>query len=125
MQMDAFTILVPSYDAGISFFCGTLGFDLVEDIPQPGKRWIRVRPQGSHISIVLACPTTLAQKAALGQQAGGRVWLFLGTDDFEKDHKKLVDAGIQFEEQPRKEIYGTVAVFRDPFGNRWDLIQRA
>ena len=124
MKLAAFSVLVPDYDAGLSFFCGTLGFELCEDIDQGRKRWITVRAPGSDTQIVLARADTPAQKAALGQQAGGRVWLFLETDDFARDYARLTQAGIDFEEEPRDEPYGRVAVFRDPFGNRWDLIRR-
>ncbi|MFK7763779.1 MAG: VOC family protein [Roseobacter sp.] len=123
MYIAAFTILVPDYDEGISFFCGVLGFDLIEDIPQHGKRWVRVRAPGAQTSLILARPTTADQKAALGYQAGGRVWLFLHTNCFVQDHQRLKAAGVHFEEEPRHEPYGTVAVFRDPFGNRWDLLE--
>lgn len=125
MHIAAFTILVLEYDDGISFFCGVLGFDLIEDIPQPGKRWVRVRAPGAETSIILARPSTADQEAALGYQAGGRVWLFLRTNCFARDHQRLKAAGVHFEEEARQETYGTVAVFRDPFGNRWDLLEPA
>lgn len=115
---------MPDYDAAIGFFVGVLGFRLVEDIPQPGKRWVVVAPMGGGASIVLAQPANPEQAAAIGQQGGGRVWLFLETDDFARDHACMTAAGVVFEEAPRHEPYGTVAVWRDPFGNRWDLIER-
>ena len=80
---------------------------------------------GSALPIVMARAENDRQKAAVGDQGAGRVWLFLETDDFARDYAALQDKGIQFEEEPRSEVYGTVAVFRDPFGNRWDLIQKA
>lgn len=125
MRISAFTVIVPDYDAGIDFFCGTLGFDLVEDIPQGHKRWVTVAAPGTDTRIVLARAENDRQKAAIGDQGAGRVWLFLETDDFARDHARLQERGIVFEEVPRTEVYGTVAVFRDPFGNRWDLIQKA
>ncbi len=118
-----FAILVPEYDEGIAFFCDTLGFDLLEDTDQGGgKRWVRVGQPGATTTILLARAVG-DQRQTIGQQGGGRVWLFLTTDDFSRDHARLTSAGIQFEEDPRYEPYGTVAVFRDPWGNRWDLIE--
>ncbi|WP_299863060.1 VOC family protein [uncultured Roseobacter sp.] len=125
MRISAFTVIVPDYGSGIDFFCGTLGFDLVEDIPQGHKRWVTVAAPGTDTRIVLARAENDRQKAAIGDQGAGRVWLFLETDDFARDHARLQEKGIVFEEEPRTEVYGTVAVFRDPFGNRWDLIQKA
>ena len=126
MHISAFSVIVPDYDAGIAFFCETLGFDLIADEDQGRKRWVEVRAPGAQTSIILARADGKAQEAAVGQQGAGRVWLFLATDDFARDHARLEAAdGVVFEEEPRHEAYGTVAVFRDPFGNRWDLIQRA
>ena len=122
MRIEAFSFLVPDYDEGIAFFCDTLGFALVEDLPQEGKRWVRVRAPGSDVSVILARAATPHQRAQIGRQGAGRVWLFLRTEDFARDHARLRAAGIRFEEAPRQEAYGTVAVFRDPFGNRWDLL---
>jgi catechol 2,3-dioxygenase-like lactoylglutathione lyase family enzyme len=120
-------LLVPEYDEAIAFFVGLLGFDLVEDTPLTGgKRWVVVRPPGDRgAALLLARAADGRQRAAIGAQAGGRVFLFLQTDDFARDHKAMTAAGIAFEEAPRREPYGTVAVFRDPFGNRWDLIEPA
>jgi catechol 2,3-dioxygenase-like lactoylglutathione lyase family enzyme len=123
MRLAALSLLVPDYDAAISFFCDGLGFSLTEDIPQGTKRWVTVSPPGQSLRLVLARADTSAQRAAIGQQAGGRVWLFLHTDDFVRDAAKITAAGGVFEEDARHEVYGTVAVWRDPFGNRWDLIQ--
>ncbi len=127
MQRLAFlSILVPDYDEGIAFFVDILGFDLLEDSDQGGgKRWVRVAPTGAETGFLLARATTDAQRDAIGNQGGGRVWLFLQTDDFWRDHAAFVANGVVFEEVPREEPYGTVAVFRDPFGNRWDLIEFA
>lgn len=120
-------LLVPEYDPAIAFFTQALGFTLLEDRPQgPGKRWVVVAPAGGQGSaLLLARAATPAQQAAIGQQGGGRVWLFLRTDDFARDAQRLTAHGARFTETPRHEPYGTVAVFEDPWGNRWDLIQPA
>lgn len=124
MQRLAFlSILVPSYEAGLAFFVGQLGFDLLEDTDLGDKRWVKVAPKGADTAFLLARAATPEQAAAIGQQGGGRVWLFLETDDFARDHAAFKAQGVVFEEEPRKEPYGTVAVFGDPFGNRWDLIE--
>lgn len=124
-SLAAMALLVPDYDAGIAFFVGRLGFELVEDTPvSPGKRWVRVRPPGaSETSLLLARAASPEQERAIGHQAGGRVLLFLHTDDFDRDHARYTAAGVDFVEPPRHEPYGKVAVFRDPFGNRWDLVE--
>jgi len=121
----AVTIVVPDYDEAISYFCGVLGFELVEDTPLgAGKRWVVVRPGGSSGSaLLLARAGSREQRKRVGDQAGGRVFLFLQTDDFASDHARYVAAGVHFVERPRTEPYGTVAVFEDAFGNRWDLIE--
>ncbi len=123
MRLAALSLLVPDYEIAIAFFCHGLGFTLTEDIPQGAKRWVTLSPPGQNFRLVLARADTPAQHAAIGQQAGGRVWLFLHTDDFVRDAARISAAGGVFEEVPRHEPYGTVAVWRDPFGNRWDLIQ--
>ena len=118
------SILVPEYDAGIAFFVDKLGFDLLEDTDLgDGKRWVRVAPTGAETAFLLARAVGDRQVGAIGNQGGGRVWLFLQTDLFDADHARMVASGVDFEEAPREEPYGKVAVFRDPFGNRWDLIQ--
>lgn len=124
-QIMALSLVVPDYDAAIAFYCGTMGFTLTADVAQPGKRWVTVQPPGGGCQLVLARADTPAQQAAIGHQAGGRVWLFLHTDDFARDHARMTAAGVVFEEAPRHEPYGIVAVWRDPFGNRWDLLQPA
>ncbi|WP_299724880.1 VOC family protein [uncultured Tateyamaria sp.] len=124
MQLAAVSLIVPDYDAAIAFYCGVLGFELVADIDQGRKRWVEVRPQGGGASFVLARADGPDQRAAIGAQGAGRVWLFLQTDNFAADQARLIKAGVSFEETPRVESYGTVAVFRDSFGNRWDLIER-
>lgn len=118
------SILVPDYDAGIAFFARQMGFELLEDTDLGGgKRWVRVTPKGAQTGFLPARAVGDTQVAAIGAQGGGRVWLFLQTDDFASDYKRMREDGVQFEETPRAEPYGQVAVFGDPFGNRWDLIQ--
>ena len=122
MRLALLSVLVPDYDAGIAFFVGVLGFDLLEDTALgDGKRWVRVAPTGGGTAFLLA-KAVGDQRAHIGRQGGGRVWLFLETDDFARDHAALTARGLAFQEAPRHEPYGTVAVFADPFGNRWDLI---
>lgn len=119
------TLVVPDYDAAIDFYCGVLGFTLVEDTRVDGdKRWVVVHTAGGEgTGLLLAKAADAGQQSAIGKQAGGRVAFFLTTDDFARDHREWRQAGVVFEEEPRDEAYGTVAVFRDPFGNRWDLIE--
>lgn len=122
----AVTLVVPDYDDAIAFYVDRLGFDLICDIPQDGKRWVLVAPPGAtECRLLLARAVTDDQRAAIGNQTGGRVGFFLTTDDFARDHAAMLAAGVTFEETPRTEPYGTVAVWRDPFGNRWDLLQPA
>lgn len=121
------TLLVPDYDEAIDFYTGSLGFDLVEDTDlgadeNGGKRWVVVGPQNG-ARLLLARAANDTQRAAIGQQAGGRVAFFLETDNFADAHARFTAAGVTFLEDPRTEPYGTVAVFSDPFGNRWDLIE--
>src|SRR4051812_6310506 len=126
MQRLALTaLLVRDYDEALDFYVGKLGFELVEDSDQGhGKRWVVVRPKGSEAGLLLARAVG-DQAAGIGQQGAGRVWLFLHTDDFDGDHRRMLEAGVRFAEAPRREPYGVVAVFEDLYGNRWDLIQRA
>ena len=126
-QLSLIAIVIPTYDEGIAFYCGVLGFDLLEDTDRGGgKRWVRVTPPGSvGTSILLAQADGPRQEEAVGSFAGGRVGLFLETDDFWRDHARYSAQGVVFEEEPRVEPYGTVAVFQDRFGNRWDLIESA
>ena len=123
--VSALAVLVPSYEKGLTFYVGALGFRPVEDTPLTGdKRWVVVAPPGSReTGLLLAPATTEAQREAIGNQAGGRVFLFLQTDDFWRDYRRYREAGVTFLEEPREEHYGVVAVFRDPFGNKWDLIE--
>lgn len=123
-RLGAVALIVPDYDEAIRFFTAA-GFTLTADEDQGRKRWVTVQPPGGGASLVLARADTPEQRAGIGAQGAGRVWLFLETDDFARDHARLIAAGARFEEAPRHEAYGTVAVWRDPFGNRWDLIQPA
>jgi catechol 2,3-dioxygenase-like lactoylglutathione lyase family enzyme len=130
-SIGALTLLVADYDPAIRFFTQGLGFALLEDTPldepgKPGKRWVRVAPAGGTGSaLLLAQAANEVQRAAIGQQGGGRVFLFLETDDFWRDYRRMQVYGVHFCEQPRDEPYGTVVVFEDISGNRWDLLQRS
>ena len=120
------SLLVRDYDEAIAFFVGTLGFELVEDTPivEQGKRWVVVAPPGATESrLVLARAANVEQRARIGNQTGGRVFLFLHTDDFARDFRSYVSRGVKFVREPREEPYGTVAVFEDLYGNLWDLLQ--
>ncbi|HTI95588.1 MAG TPA: VOC family protein [Rudaea sp.] len=119
-------VLVRDYDEAIAWYRDALGFALLEDEDRGGdKRWVRMAPSGNaQFSLLLARATTPAQSAAIGNQHGGRVGFFLHTDDFARDHARLTAVGARFEESPRFEVYGTVVVFKDLYGNRWDLIER-
>ncbi|HRK87987.1 MAG TPA: VOC family protein [Anaerolineales bacterium] len=119
------TYLVRDYDEAIEFFIGKLQFDLIEDTPlSETKRWVLVRPRGgSGSALLLAQADAPEQAQAIGNQTGGRVFLFLHTDDFWRDYNAMRSRGVQFMEEPREEEYGTVAVFIDFYGNKWDLLQ--
>ena len=120
------TLVVRDYDEAITYFTRTLGFTLVEDtyVPEQDKRWVVVAPAGAHgASLLLARASTAEQARCVGDQAGGRVFLFLRTDDFWRDHRRLTAAGVRFVRPPSVMPYGTVAVFEDLYGNRWDLIE--
>ncbi|MFC0554752.1 VOC family protein [Planotetraspora thailandica] len=123
--MSLVALVVRDYDEAIAFYVGVLGFELVEDTRLDDvKRWVTVRPAGAtETALLLARASTPEQEARIGDQTGGRVGFFLHTDDFARDHARLMAAGVVFEEQPRNESYGTVVVFRDLYGNRWDLLQ--
>jgi catechol 2,3-dioxygenase-like lactoylglutathione lyase family enzyme len=119
-------LVVRDYDEAIRFFCGKLHFGLVEDSYQTeqDKRWVLVAPPGSTgTSILLARASTPEQEASIGRQTGGRVFLFLGTDDFWRDFNQMRSAGIKFVREPKEAAYGTVAVFEDLCGNLWDLVE--
>ena len=124
--LSAVTLVVPDYDAALAYYVGVMGFELVDDSKiSETKRWVLVRPPGAkETCLLLAKADGKTQTASVGQQSGGRVFLFLATDDFARDHAALVSRGVTFMEEPRHEAYGTVAVFRDAFGNLWDLIER-
>ncbi|MEJ2790297.1 MULTISPECIES: VOC family protein [unclassified Pseudoxanthomonas] len=123
-RLSLVTLLVDDYDRAIAHYCGALGFELREDTDQGRKRWVHVAPPGStETGLLLAVASTDEQRARIGDQTGGRVGFFLQTDDFWRDHARMVAAGIEFLEIPREESYATVAVFRDAYGNRWDLLQ--
>lgn len=122
-------LIVRDYDEALAFYVGKLGFTLVEDsaVPDQAKRWVVIRPPGAHdgaTTLLLARAASPGQATAIGNQAGGRVFLFLATDDFAHDHAAFTAAGVRFLEAPRHEPYGIVAVFEDLYGNRWDLIER-
>ena len=120
------TLVVPDYDEAIRFYVGAVGFALVEDTDLgAGKRWVVVSPSDDPAAagLLLARADGERQRASIGDQTGGRVGFFLRTDDLERDHAAMRAAGVAFEEKPREEPYGRVAVWRDPWGNRWDLIE--
>jgi catechol 2,3-dioxygenase-like lactoylglutathione lyase family enzyme len=116
-------VVVRDYDEAIAFYTGALGFDLVEDTAlEGGRRWVLVRPGAGGTSLLLARASTAEQEARIGDQTGGRVAFFLHTDDFGRDYAAMKARGVRFSEEPRREAYGTVAVFQDLYGNRWDLL---
>ncbi|WP_369194353.1 VOC family protein [Streptomyces djakartensis] len=122
------TLVVDDYDEAIRFYTDALGFRLAEDEARPdGSRWVVVEPggAGTGTGLLLARPKGEVQAARVGDQTGGRVGFFLHTDDFARDHARMTAAGVTFLEEPRHEPYGTVAVFQDLYGNRWDLLQPA
>ncbi|EAQ13728.1 catechol 2,3-dioxygenase-like lactoylglutathione lyase family enzyme [Maritimibacter alkaliphilus HTCC2654] len=119
------SLVVRDYDVAIEFYVGTLGFELVEDSYQPeqDKRWVVVRPGPDGTSILLARASNDRQAAFIGDQAGGRVFLFLRTDDFWRDYNALTAKGVTFVRPPKEADYGTVAVFQDLYGTLWDLVE--
>jgi catechol 2,3-dioxygenase-like lactoylglutathione lyase family enzyme len=124
MQFSLVTFVVPDYDQAIAFFCDVLGFHLLEDTDLGnGKRWVRVAPDNRGSALLLAKAVNDKQRAAIGNQTGGRVAFFLETENFSVDYAVLKNKGLRFCESPRHESYGTVAVFEDPWGNAWDLIE--
>ncbi|MER5932018.1 VOC family protein [Streptomyces sp. NPDC002054] len=120
-------LVVADYDEAIDFYTRALGFDLAEDTPRPdGSRWVVVRPPGTTgTGLLLARAKDEAQRSRVGDQTGGRVGFFLYTEDFAGDHTRMTAEGVRFLEEPRHEPYGSVAVFEDLYGNRWDLLQPA
>jgi catechol 2,3-dioxygenase-like lactoylglutathione lyase family enzyme len=123
------TLVVRDYDEAISFFTASLGFDLVEDTPSidrqgRDKRWVLIAPPGSTGTRILLAKASNAEEASrIGNQTGGRVFLFLHTDDFWRDYRAITAKGVKFVREPKEEEYGTVAVFEDLYGNKWDLLQ--
>lgn len=124
-QFHAMALVVRDYDEAIDWYARVLGFELLEDTPrEPGKRWVRMAPTGSHGACLLLARAANAEQAArIGNQTGGRVFLFLHTDDFARDYARMQEHRVKFCEEPRYEEYGTVVVFEDLYGNRWDLIE--
>jgi catechol 2,3-dioxygenase-like lactoylglutathione lyase family enzyme len=118
-------IVVRDYDEAVAYFTERLDFELIADTDLGnGKRWVQVAPRGAGgTSLLLAKAATADQETRIGDQTGGRVFLFLATDDFWRDYRAMTEQGVRFSEEPRREPYGTVAVFVDLYGNRWDLVQ--
>ena len=123
------TLVVRDYDEAINFFTQSLSFELIEDSPSTDrsgneKRWVLVAPRGSRgTSLLLAKASNPEEENRIGNQTGGRVFLFLHTDDFWRDYNAMVGRGVKFVREPKKEPYGTVAVFEDLYGNKWDLLE--
>ncbi len=118
------TLVVSDYDEAIAYYTQALGFELRDDTPREnGKRWVVVAPPGAQTGVLLAKAATEAQRNSIGNQTGGRVGFFLHTDDFQRDFAAMKARSVHFTETPRDEPYGTVAVFADLYGNRWDLLQ--
>ena len=126
MHIAHIALVVRDYDEAIAWYTQKLGFVVVEDTAlTPEKRWVRISPPGPHeTQLLLARAATAEQTSRVGNQTGGRVFLFLHTDDFRRDHEAIKARGVRFVEEPRREAYGTVAVFEDLYGNRWDLVER-
>ena len=118
------SLLVRDYDEAMAFYTRKLRFEVAEDVDQGGgRRWVVLRPPGScEASLLLARAKNAEEEASVGRQAGGRVFLFLHTDDFDRDYAEMTRSGVRYREKPRHEPYGTVAVFEDLYGNPWDLI---
>jgi len=119
------SLVVRDYDEAMEWYTRCLGFELIEDRDEGRKRWVLVGPKGGGTALLLAKAASPEQAARIGDQAGGRVFLFLHTDDFARDHAHMCAQGVKFLEPPRHESYGSVAVFEDLYGNRWDLLQPA
>jgi catechol 2,3-dioxygenase-like lactoylglutathione lyase family enzyme len=123
-HLAALALVIDDYDTAIDYYTRVLGFELVEDTPlSPGKRWVLVAPPGSPTRLLLARAATETQRTRIGDQTGGRVFLFLHTNDFERDYALYKSRDVVFVREPSRESYGRVAVFRDRYGNLWDLIQ--
>ena len=118
-------LVVADYDEALDYYVGTLGFDQLEDTDMGGgKRWVVVAPSGGGCALLLAKAKNDEQRAAIGKQTGGRVFLFLETQEFDRDYERYDELGVDFIEEPRREAYGKVVVFRDLYGNLWDLVGR-
>lgn len=125
LSLGQISLFVSDYDQAIQYYCQQLGFTLICDQQLSNKRWVVIAPSPVlGAQFLLVQPTTPAQQHLIGAQGAGKVWLFLNSDDFEADYQRLLANGVQFLEQPRYEAYGSVVVFQDVFGNKWDLIQR-
>ena len=124
-QLSMIALVVRDYDEAIAYYTKTLGFDLVEDTALSAtKRWVVVAPGSGGGRLLLAKAVGAEQESRIGDQAGGRVFLFLNTDDFARDHALYLSRGVKFVRPPSCESYGTVAVFEDLYGNKWDLVER-
>ncbi len=123
--LSSIALVVSDYDEAIEFYVNKMGFELVSDIQlEASKRWVLVKPKGdNNTTLLLAKADGPEQEKTIGNQTGGRVFLFLKTDDFNRDYQQMLVNGIEFLEKPRNEVYGTVAVFKDLYGNKWDLIE--
>lgn len=122
-QLAQISLVVNDYDEAIDFYTNKLGFELTEDtVLSETKRWVLVSPPGSACKLLLAKAASDEQRSRVGNQTGGRVFLFLHTDDFRRDYNRYIQNDIEFVRPPAKEVYGTVAVFKDLYGNLWDLI---
>jgi catechol 2,3-dioxygenase-like lactoylglutathione lyase family enzyme len=124
-KLGCIALVARDYDDAVAFYTQSLGFRLVEDTDLgAGKHWVRVRPPGSTgTDLLLAKAVNPEQASRIGNQTGGRVFLFLHTDDFWRDYRAMTERGVKFHEAPREEVYGTVAVFEDLYGNQWDLLE--
>lgn len=124
-RIGALTLVVRDYDEAIAWYRDLAGFVVVEDVDQGHKRWVTVAPEADGFPrLLLARASGEAQAARVGDQTGGRVGFFLHTTDFDADHSRMKAAGVRFLEEPRREAYGSVAVFEDLYGNRWDLLEQ-
>lgn len=118
------SLLIDDYESALKYFSEVLGFIVLQDdLVSEEKRWVVVAPSNEGSALLLAKASTPEQRALVGKQGGGRVWLFLHTDDFDRDYARMQQLGVRFEESPRNEPYGQVVIFVDQWGNRWDLIE--
>jgi catechol 2,3-dioxygenase-like lactoylglutathione lyase family enzyme len=124
MRLTQMSLVVRDYDEAIDYYTRVLGFALVEDTPLQGKRWVRVKPPGGDTCLLLARAKNAGEESRIGNQTGGRVFMFLGTTNFRADYERLKKNGVRFVEEPRSEEYGMVVVFEDLYGNKWDLVEQ-